>query len=117
MFCARKAAFVLLAMVLKAPRSSWELLGAALLLGIAGYAWQGSPAQRGAPRTGRPRHALPPLQHLTVRPGPPPCGSRAFAAALRHFGRQRPPRRRRLTTRETPSPQGEEQTLSPCFNG
>ncbi|WP_298196881.1 tetratricopeptide repeat protein [Novosphingobium sp.] len=42
--------FVLLAMVLKAPRSSWELLGAALLLGIAGYAWQGSPAQRGAPK-------------------------------------------------------------------
>ena len=42
--------FILLAVVLKAPRGSWELLGAALLLGIAGYAWQGSPAQRGAPK-------------------------------------------------------------------
>jgi cytochrome c-type biogenesis protein CcmH/NrfG len=32
------------------PRSSWELLGSALLLGIAGYAWQGRPALSGAPR-------------------------------------------------------------------
>ncbi|TNE42165.1 MAG: cytochrome C biosynthesis protein [Sphingomonadales bacterium] len=32
------------------PRSLWELTGAALLLGIAGYAWQGSPGLAGAPR-------------------------------------------------------------------
>ncbi|MBC2668572.1 tetratricopeptide repeat protein [Novosphingobium piscinae] len=42
--------FVLLAVVLKAPRGSWEVLGAALLLGLAGYAWQGAPALRGAPK-------------------------------------------------------------------
>lgn len=32
------------------PRATWELLGAALLLGIAGYAWQGSPGLAGTPR-------------------------------------------------------------------
>ena len=31
------------------PRSGLELLGAALLVGIAGYAWQGSPNQPGSP--------------------------------------------------------------------
>jgi cytochrome c-type biogenesis protein CcmH len=33
------------------PRSGLELLGAALLIGLAGYAWQGSPAQPGSPVT------------------------------------------------------------------
>ena len=33
------------------PRTSIELLGAVLLVGIAGYAWQGSPAQPGSPVT------------------------------------------------------------------
>ncbi|CAN5353248.1 hypothetical protein BH10PSE12_BH10PSE12_19300 [soil metagenome] len=32
------------------PRTAWELLGAALLLGLAGYAWQGHPGLPGAPR-------------------------------------------------------------------
>lgn len=32
------------------PRAGWELLGAALLLGIAGYALQGSPGQPGIPK-------------------------------------------------------------------
>ena len=32
------------------PRSLWELAGAALLLGVAGYAWQGRPGLTGAPR-------------------------------------------------------------------
>ena len=32
------------------PRTSWELVGSALLLGIAGYAWQGSPSLAGEPR-------------------------------------------------------------------
>lgn len=32
------------------PRSTWELLGAVLLLGVAGYAWQGSPDLAGSPR-------------------------------------------------------------------
>ena len=46
------AAFVLLAFVLKAPRITWEALGAALLFGIAGYGFQGHPDQPGAPKTG-----------------------------------------------------------------
>jgi cytochrome c-type biogenesis protein CcmH len=33
------------------PRSTWELLGAALLLGVAGYAWQGRPNLPGSPRS------------------------------------------------------------------
>ena len=52
-------AFILLLLVVvvavmlllaKFPRNLWGLLGAALLFGLAGYAWQGSPAQKGAPR-------------------------------------------------------------------
>lgn len=35
------------------PRMSYELIGAALLLGLAGYAWQGSPGQAGTPRQAR----------------------------------------------------------------
>lgn len=43
-------AFVGIAFVLKAPRPGWEATGAALLLGIAGYALQGSPGLSGAPK-------------------------------------------------------------------
>ena len=32
------------------PRMLWELVGAALLFGLAGYAWQGHPNLSGAPR-------------------------------------------------------------------
>lgn len=32
------------------PRAALELLGAALLLGLAGYAWQGSPGLAGSPK-------------------------------------------------------------------
>lgn len=42
--------FALMAFVLKLPRSGWEITGAALLFGIAGYALQGHPGQAGAPR-------------------------------------------------------------------
>lgn len=42
--------FALMALVLKLPRSGWEITGAALLFGIAGYALQGHPGQAGAPR-------------------------------------------------------------------
>lgn len=45
--------FVLLWRIGKTPRGTWEAIGAALLLGVAGYALQGSPAQPGAPREGR----------------------------------------------------------------
>lgn len=44
------AAFAALAFVLKVPRKGWEALGAALLVGIAGFAWQARPAQPGAPK-------------------------------------------------------------------
>jgi len=33
----------------RVPRASWELIGAALLLGLAGYAWQAHPALAGSP--------------------------------------------------------------------
>ncbi|MDB5701771.1 MAG: hypothetical protein JWL66_1970 [Sphingomonadales bacterium] len=46
-------AFVLLWRFGDLPRTSLELLGAALLVGLAGYAWQGSPAQPGSPVTSR----------------------------------------------------------------
>lgn len=44
------AAFGVMAFVLKMPRAGWELAGAALLVGIAGYALQGVPAMPGAPK-------------------------------------------------------------------
>jgi cytochrome c-type biogenesis protein CcmH len=44
------AVFAALVFVLKLPRSGWELTGAALLLGISGYALQGHPGQAGAPK-------------------------------------------------------------------
>lgn len=34
----------------RTPRAAWELVAAALLIGLAGYAWQGSPSQAGAPK-------------------------------------------------------------------
>jgi cytochrome c-type biogenesis protein CcmH/NrfG len=36
----------------RTPRAAWELVAAALLIGLAGYAWQGSPSQAGAPKRG-----------------------------------------------------------------
>lgn len=39
-----------LAFLLKAPRKGWEAIGAALLLGIAGYGLQGHPGMAGAPK-------------------------------------------------------------------
>lgn len=47
--------FGVLAWVFKAPRKGWEAIGAALMLGIAGYALQGSPAQPGAPKEPAPQ--------------------------------------------------------------
>ena len=45
-------AFVALGLILigRLPRRLWELVGAALLVGLAGYAWQGRPAVPGSPR-------------------------------------------------------------------
>ncbi len=42
--------FGLAAFLFKAPRGGWEAVGAALLLGVAGYALQGRPHQPGAPK-------------------------------------------------------------------
>ncbi len=46
------ALLLLAAMLLigRLPRTAWEMTAAALLLGLAGYAWQGNPALRGSPR-------------------------------------------------------------------
>lgn len=44
------AAFALAVLGLRLPRGGWALLGAALMLGLAGYALQGSPGQAGAPK-------------------------------------------------------------------
>lgn len=45
------ASFMVIAFLFKAPRKGWEAVGAALLVGIAGYAIQANPAQPGAPKT------------------------------------------------------------------
>jgi len=44
------AAFAALALVFKTPRRGWEAIGAALLVGLAGFAFQASPGQHGAPK-------------------------------------------------------------------
>ncbi|MEE4288354.1 MAG: tetratricopeptide repeat protein [Erythrobacter sp.] len=44
------AAFALAAFVLRLPREGWAVFGAILLLGMAGYAWQGSPTQPASPK-------------------------------------------------------------------
>ena len=42
--------FAVLVFVLKVPRAGWEIAGAALLFGLAGYAVQGHPGLPGAPK-------------------------------------------------------------------
>jgi cytochrome c-type biogenesis protein CcmH len=44
------AAFMTLVALFKAPRGSWEAIAAALVFGLAGFAWQGRPEQPGAPK-------------------------------------------------------------------
>jgi len=44
------AVFAVIAFVFRVPRAAWEVVGAALLLGIAGYALQGSPGTPSAPK-------------------------------------------------------------------
>ena len=43
-------AFAAIALPFRVPRQGWEVIGAALLLGLAGYAFQGMPAQPGSPK-------------------------------------------------------------------
>jgi cytochrome c-type biogenesis protein CcmH len=47
--------FGVLAIVLKVPRNAWTAVGAALLMGLAGYALQGRPGLPGAPRAAAPK--------------------------------------------------------------
>lgn len=49
-FVGAALAFVALLFVGRIPRSAREITAAALLLGLAGYAWQGHPGFAGAPR-------------------------------------------------------------------
>ena len=41
------------------PRAAWEISAAALLLGLAGYAWQGNPDLAGSPRAASGGSAVP----------------------------------------------------------
>jgi cytochrome c-type biogenesis protein CcmH len=43
-------AFAIAVLVMKLPREGLTLFGAALVFGLAGYAWQGSPGQPSAPK-------------------------------------------------------------------
>lgn len=49
-FALASALFVALLLLGRIPRSTREITAAALLLGLAGYAWQGHPGLAGAPR-------------------------------------------------------------------
>jgi len=53
------ASFVALWRFGKLPRGGLELIGAALLVGVAGYAWQGSPGLAGSPKSPSEGHRLP----------------------------------------------------------
>ncbi|MCK0128688.1 tetratricopeptide repeat protein [Erythrobacter sp. F6033] len=44
------ASFALAAFMLRLPKEGYALFGSVLLFGLAGYAWQGSPAQSGSPK-------------------------------------------------------------------
>lgn len=44
------AAFALAVLALRLPRQGFTLFGAALVFGLAGYAWQGAPGQPAAPK-------------------------------------------------------------------
>jgi cytochrome c-type biogenesis protein CcmH len=45
------AAFALAALLLRLPREGFAIFGAVLVLGLAGYAWQGSPGQASSPKS------------------------------------------------------------------
>lgn len=71
------AAFLVAAFVLRASRQGWEAIGAALLLGIAGYAFQARPDVPAAPKvarervTGDPRALVEARNRVTQRGIPP----------------------------------------------
>ncbi len=59
--------FAVLAFVLKAPRSGWEAIGAALVLGLAGYVLQGHPELPGAPKEAVERISADPASQVAER--------------------------------------------------
>lgn len=61
------AAFALAAFVLRAPRKSWEAIGAALLIGIAGFALQARPDVPAAPRVAKETMAGDPAALVKAR--------------------------------------------------
>ena len=71
------AAFVVAVFVLRAPRRGWEAIGAALLLGVAGYALQASPGVPAAPKQAQEQvsgdaAALVKARALVTKSGIPP---------------------------------------------
>ncbi len=69
------AALLALAALFKAPRKSWEAIAAALIFGLAGFAFQGRPDQPGAPKsapqsTARSGEALVAARHQLSQSGP-----------------------------------------------
>jgi cytochrome c-type biogenesis protein CcmH len=60
-------AFVLAVVVLRAPRKGWEAIGAALLLGVAGYALQASPGVPAAPTLPREQVSGDPAASVMAR--------------------------------------------------
>lgn len=96
-------AFAIGAFVLRLPRRSWTMLGAVLMLGLAGYAMQGHPGMAGSPKQAKVetaqsgevivsvRRALfdtgqPPPRYLTVSDGFARRGRFAEAAGLLRKG-------------------------------
>lgn len=62
-------AFAAAALLFKAPRSGWEAIGAALLLGIAGYGMQANPDLSGAPKPAAQQLADDPAALVDARNG------------------------------------------------
>lgn len=61
------AAFAMHAVWLKTPRSGWTTLGAALLLGLAGYGAKARPGPPGAPRAVVQQEAVDPAASIAAR--------------------------------------------------
>lgn len=103
------AAFAFAVLALKLPRDGLTLFGAALVFGLAGYAWQGSPGQPAAPkqaataastqgeamvegRTGLFDRTAPPPEYLLTSDAFARRGQFAEAAGLLRAGLERNPR-------------------------
>jgi cytochrome c-type biogenesis protein CcmH len=103
------AAFACAVLLLRLPREGLPLFGAALVFGIAGYAWQGSPGQASAPkpaaatastegeamvegRTGLFDRTAPPPDYLLTSDAFARRGQFAEAAGLLRDGLEKNPR-------------------------